>query len=299
MDTFLGSLRSNFRTHSYLFSDSDTDKVQYALDHLGSWSNHRDHTLPKTSMIDPITWGQDLLTTDSPCLHDFDVFVSEIQKMYADKDRKLNAGTRLCLEFRQGHHDPDESVRAYANRLRQNWREAGWDEEQQKLSCYDMIWAGLKPELHPKVKPFTNEDGMFDSIGELFDRAADVESKPQKYNKSQQQRQHGETSYKSGRKRGYRPSISESKDAPKEAPKPSGGRQLSDLPPAPWVSSEVYKKRNASGKCSRCAGDHLSFKCPKFSRATYPDKLTPGDGKDGGNRQIKRQRSFDTQQAKN
>jgi hypothetical protein len=169
-----------------------------------------------------------------------------------------------------------------------------------------MIWIGLKPELHPKVRPFNNKDRMIDSIDELFDRAADIETKPQEYGKSQQ-RQHGETSYKGGRKRGYRPSISESKDALKEAPKPdkpkpSGGRKRSDLPPAPWVSSEVYEKRKASGKCSRCAGDHISLKCPKYSRATYPDKLTPGDGrdgKDGGNRQIKRQRSFDTQQAKN
>jgi hypothetical protein len=103
--------------------------------------------------------------------------------MYGDKDRKLNAGTRLYLECRQGHLDPDESIRAYANRLRQNGREAGWDEEQQKLSCYHMIWAGLKPELHPKVKPFTNEDGMVDSMDELFNRAADVETIPQKYDK--------------------------------------------------------------------------------------------------------------------
>jgi len=50
--------------------------------------------------------------------------------MYGDKDRKLNAGTTLYLEFRQGHHDPNESVWAYANRLRRNWWEAGWDEEQ-------------------------------------------------------------------------------------------------------------------------------------------------------------------------
>jgi len=304
LDTFLGSLRSNFRTHSHLVSDGDTDKVQYALDHLGSWSNHRNYTLHKTSMIDPITWSQDLLNTNSQCLYNFDLFVSEIRKMYSDKDRKLNAGTRLYLEFRQGHYHPDESVRAYVNRLRQNWREAGWDKEQQKLSCYHMIWAGLKPELHPKVKPFTNEDEMIDSIDELFNRAVDVETQPQKYDTSQQQRQDGETSYKGGRKRGYRPSISESKDAPKEAPKPdkpkpSGGGKQSDLPPAPWVSSEVSEKRKASRKCSRFAGDHISFKCPKFSRATYPDKLTPGDSKDGGNGQIKSQRAFDTQQAKN
>jgi hypothetical protein len=127
-------------------------------------------------MIDPSTWGQDLLPNDSPCLHDFDLFVSEIQKMYGDKARKLNAGTSLYLEFCQGHHDPDESVQDYANRLRRNLREAGWDEEQRKLSGYDMIWAGLKPELHPKVRPFTNEDRMFDSMDELFDGAADAET---------------------------------------------------------------------------------------------------------------------------
>jgi len=35
LGTYIGSLRSNFRTHKHLFHD-DTDKVQYALDHLGS-----------------------------------------------------------------------------------------------------------------------------------------------------------------------------------------------------------------------------------------------------------------------
>ena len=167
-----------------------------------------------------------------------------------------------------------------------------------------MIWAGLKPELHPIIRPFSNEDGMFDSIDERFDRAADVETKPQKYDKSQQQRQYRESSSNGGSKCRFRPSISETQDALNDAPKPdkpkpSGGGKQSDLPPAPWVSSEDYEKQMARGKCSRCAGDHMSFKCPRYSRATFPDKLTPWDGKEGSNRQIKRQRSFDNQQAKN
>jgi len=151
-------------------------------------------------MIDPITWGQDLLTNDSLCLYDFNLFVSEIQKMYGDKDCKLIAASRLYIEFCQGHHNPEESLQASANQLQQNRREAGWDEEQQQLSCYRMIWPGLKPELHRKVKRCTNEDGMIDIINELFDRAADVETKPQKYGKSQRQMQHGETFLKGGRK---------------------------------------------------------------------------------------------------
>jgi len=302
LDSYLGSLRSNFSTHSHLFSDGDTEKVQYALDHLRSWSNHRDHTLHTMSMIDPITWGQDINTNDSPCLHDFYCFVINIPKMYSEKDHKLNAGTRLYLEFREDCHDSDESVQAYANQVRHNWREAGAVEQQQTLSCYHMICVGLKHKLHPKVKPCTNEDGMLNSIDELFPRAADVEAKPQKYNKWQQQSQHRETSDKGGRKCGYPPSISESNDALKQTlkvdkPKPSSGGKWSDLPPTLWESFEVYEKRKASGKCSHCAGDHISFKWPKYSCMAYPDKLTPGDGNHGGNQHIKKQRSFDTQQA--
>jgi len=103
-----------------------------------------------------------------------------------------------------------------------------------------MILVGIQPKLHPNVKPYTNAERMFDSIDELFDRAADVETKPQKYDKSQQQRQHGETSCNGGRKRGYRPSVSQSNDAQTETPmlnkpKPSTGGKRSLLPPARWA----------------------------------------------------------------
>ena len=114
LDMFPGSLRSTFRTDRHLFSDSDTDKVQYAPNHLGSWSNPRDDTLHTTSAINPITGGQDLLTNDSPCLHDFDHCICKIQKKYGDKGHGLHVGTRLYLQFRQGYHDP---VRVYKHML--------------------------------------------------------------------------------------------------------------------------------------------------------------------------------------
>ena len=60
LDSFLGSLRSNFHTHSHVIPDGDTHKVQYALDHLGSWSNHPNYTLHNMIMIDPITYGHGL-----------------------------------------------------------------------------------------------------------------------------------------------------------------------------------------------------------------------------------------------
>jgi len=98
LETYLGSLRSNFRTHKHLFHD-DTDKVQYALDHRGSWAFHTDRDMQRTTMIDPITWGQDLKKNNSPCLNHLDLFVAEIQKMYGYKDRRLNVARKSFYDF--------------------------------------------------------------------------------------------------------------------------------------------------------------------------------------------------------
>jgi len=117
METLLGSLRSNMRTHNHLFPGGDTDKVQYALDHIGSWANHADHSLQKTTMTDPVTWGHDLLADDHPCLHDLDLLNTEIQKQYGDMDRRQNSSTQAYHEMMQGYDNPDLNVRAYASRL--------------------------------------------------------------------------------------------------------------------------------------------------------------------------------------
>jgi hypothetical protein len=103
------------------------------------------------------------------------------------------------------------------------------EEVQFQPMLYDMVWAGLKAELLPKLKPFTKADGKFNSIDKLFDQAADVETEPEKYDKLQQ-KPPGESPHPGGRKRNFRPSISEMKDVPKNPSKPdkfdtsSGGR---------------------------------------------------------------------------
>jgi len=89
--------------------------------------------------------------------------------MYADKERELNVAMRGYREVPQGYHDPKEGVRAYANRPRRNWWEADWDEQIQHKMLYGMVWSGLKEYLQPKIKPFTDESGMFNPIDELFD----------------------------------------------------------------------------------------------------------------------------------
>ena len=106
--------------------------------------------------------------------------------MSGDKNRRLYVATKSYYDLPQGYYNANENVRAYANRLRRNWREAECDEVQLQPTLYDMVWAGLKADLLPKLKPFTKANGKFNSIDELFDRAADVETEPEEYDKQRQ-----------------------------------------------------------------------------------------------------------------
>ena len=89
----LGPLQLNLRTHKHLVHDY-TDKVQYALDHLGSCAYHTKRNMQKTTMIDPMTWSQDRQKNNSTCLHNFDHDIGEIQKMYSNKDRRVNVARK-------------------------------------------------------------------------------------------------------------------------------------------------------------------------------------------------------------
>jgi len=124
---YLGSLRSNFRTHNHLFHD-DTGKIQYAKDHIRLWVYYSNRDMQKTTMLDPITWGQNLQKDNSTCLHDFDGFVGEMKKISCDKDRTLHMVTNSFYDLLQGFNNPNKNARAYANWLLRNWRGAEWDE---------------------------------------------------------------------------------------------------------------------------------------------------------------------------
>jgi hypothetical protein len=295
LDNFLDTLRSNFQSHAHLFPHGDPDKVKYAASLLSTWNNHPDPAQRQTQMTDPVEWLRDLRRDSDPCLEDFEAFSEEMQKMYGDKDRKLNAAMKCMTDFLQGANEP---VRVYANRIKANWRAAGWLPQDNK-NLYEIAWSGLRPGLKSKIKPLTPKNGRFDSMEELFDRAADSEvkpdgKKPQPQQPQQQQRQSGESSQQGGKKRNFRPSISE----PAEAPKPDKSKSDKDdkRTPAPWVSPELYETRKSEGKCIRCGSPkHKTFRCTKYTGANFPENLAPqGDGK-----QIKRQLSFDSQQPKN
>ena len=65
---------------------------------------------------------------------------------------------------------------------------------------YDLIWAGLKLYLQPKLRPFTKDNGRFDSIHELFDTVADIETPRRNYYKQQRPTESG-SGNQNGKKR--------------------------------------------------------------------------------------------------
>jgi hypothetical protein len=214
---------------------------------------------------------------------------------------------------------PQESVRAYANHLKANWRQAGWNLQKHEQVLYDIACAGLRNSLKNKVGLMTPACGRFDTLDEFFDKAAASElthvenKKPQQQQQQQQKQQQKQPTGSSskGGKRGYRPSISVPADktgcrksgqsGSNTHGKSSGVGQSSGLPPAPWVSTEIFESRRSTGKCLRCRWpNHKVSFCPKYSRGGNPPQQdqTLAPNRDGG-RQIKRQKSFDNQQSKN
>jgi hypothetical protein len=101
-------------------------------------------------MTDPVSWGPDLRKQENLCLGDFDLFTTELMKMYGEQEWELNAATRAYHQLPQGYHDPKEGVRACTNRLWRNWREADWDEQIYHKMLYGMVWSGLQGIYYQK-----------------------------------------------------------------------------------------------------------------------------------------------------
>jgi len=256
-------------------------------------------------MTHPNQWSSELQIAQAECLRNWNPFEMEIREMYGDPDRQLDPSTQARAEYMQGALDPNETVKAYSNRLRSTWREAGWkaDHKDAHQILYDIIWAGLRPGIKARVKPFTGETGRFSSIDELFKRARDVEIKS---NRDRDRRtQPAPTAEKSNGKDKKRPhpSSSTSRDlATTQSTSGSSSRNVqshSKLPPAPWVDRPTIHKRKERGQCTRCGDStHKSWACPKYSRPPLPAHMQDQDREDRQDRE-KRQKPTDTQQAKN
>jgi hypothetical protein len=111
-------------------------------------------------MTDPLEWLCDLSVDSGRCLQDCDLFSQEMAKVYGDKDRCCVAVITLMQELIQL---PQQSVRAYANHVKANWTQAGWNLQKLEEVLYDITWAGLNNSLKQKVGPMTPACGRFDS----------------------------------------------------------------------------------------------------------------------------------------
>jgi len=119
LDRFLDTLRSIFNPHGDLFPRVGPDHVKYAISLLHACSNHQNTALRQTAMTDPSEWVCDLSAGSDPCLQDIDLVSQEMAKVSGDKDRQRVAVITLMQEYIQL---PQELVRAYANRVKANWR---------------------------------------------------------------------------------------------------------------------------------------------------------------------------------
>jgi hypothetical protein len=135
---------------------------------------------------------------------------------------------------------------------------------------------------------------------ELFDSAADSEvkldgTKPQPQHPHQHQRKSGEsTSQQGGKNRHFRASICEAAKAP--MPDKSQSDKDAKRTPAPVVWAELYETQTSEGNCIlERSLKHNTFRCIKYTCAHFPANLAPPEE----GKQIKRQRSFDCQHAKN
>jgi len=183
---------SKWWTPNHLFHKS-TGKVEYALGNLGSWAYHTHLDIQMMIMIDSTHWGQHLQMYNWPSLHNFNLLDAEIQKMYHDKDWRLNMARKWCYSCLQGYWNANENLWEYANWRWHNWRELEWDGVLFQLILHGMVCMNTRADLLLKLWPFIKANWKFNTIDKPFAPAADVEPEPQKCD-NQQQKPQGESS---------------------------------------------------------------------------------------------------------
>jgi len=137
-----------------------------------AWSNHQNCPLRQRAMIDALEWADDVFVESNPFPQNFDHFSQEIAKVYGDKDQCRVAVFTLMQEFIRV---PQESVRAYANCIKANWRQTGWNLQKHEEVLYDISWAGLCNSPMNIVRPLTPAGSRFDTLDEIFAKAAPLE----------------------------------------------------------------------------------------------------------------------------
>jgi hypothetical protein len=138
-------------------------------------------------MTDPSEWPGDIFAESSRCLQNFDLFDQDMGKVDGDQNRRRVAVMMMMQEYIQL---PQQSIRAYANRVKVNWRQAEWNLKKHDEVLYDIAWVGLRNTVMNKVGPMTAACGRFDCLDEFFDQTAASEVthvEPEKPHQQQKQ----------------------------------------------------------------------------------------------------------------
>jgi len=157
--------------------------MKYKISLLDAHSNQQSPAIREAAMTDPSEWLGDISSESHSSLQDFNLISQEIAKVYGDKVRCHVAVIRLMQEF---IHLPQQSVRAYANSWRPNWRQAGWNLQKNEEVHYNIGWAGLRNSRTNRVGPITPVCGRFDTLDEFFHMAVFSEVTHVKHSKPQQ-----------------------------------------------------------------------------------------------------------------
>jgi hypothetical protein len=126
----------------------------------------------------------------------------------------------------------------------------------------------------------------------------------------QQQRQAGESQKGGNKKCNFHPCISEPAEntsgnvnnsstghSKSGMSNQSSGGCRGNLLPELWFSKEAYKSRKANRQCTRRGtGLHTTYLCTKYGKTNPPEQITSNSCVSYDGKQVKRQKSFDTQQ---
>ena len=137
-------------------------------------------------MTDPSEWAGDFAAESGQCLQDFDPFSQGMAKVYRNENRRRVEVITRMQEYTQL---AQESVKVYANRVKANSRQAGWNLQKHDEVLYNIAYTALRNSLKNKVRPMTPSCSSVDTWDELFDKAESSEVTQVENKKAQQQQQ--------------------------------------------------------------------------------------------------------------
>jgi len=160
LDWFLYPFQSNYNSPKHLVPLGGPDPIKYASYLLHTGSNRHNPILRETAMTERWELVSDLAVKSGPYLQDCDLGSQQMAKAYGDMDQRrvaVNTLMQKCIQLPQG------LVKAYANRVKANWRQAGWNLQKHEEVLNNIGWAALPNSPKNNFGLIRPACGRFDS----------------------------------------------------------------------------------------------------------------------------------------